>query len=278
MTPNDVIAFTTKDYGADAGTLAPTLRAGGHVESHLNGGVQVGVVYTPDPDEDTQPDMFTFRKVKHDQYTTDDVGGTVTVAGHNNITDIVAGVLGEKAHTLTSEGHDASEDGTGRGTPVIVHAAHVAPCLRAGNPYNNSDPNMEAQMLVATRPDDNERTAAGFMHTASLDIQYADERTPTMKAGHDTTPAAHITTNGDVSVRRLTPVETERLQGFPDGHTEGQADSHRYKQMGNAVSVPVATWVGLRLMDAEAWLTMTPATRPHIDEPEQFDTQLTLAF
>jgi site-specific DNA-cytosine methylase len=44
-------------------------------------------------------------------------------------------------------------------------------------------------------------------------------------------------------VRRLTPVECERLQGFPDGWTEEQADSHRYKQMGNAVAVPVVQWI-----------------------------------
>jgi site-specific DNA-cytosine methylase len=44
-------------------------------------------------------------------------------------------------------------------------------------------------------------------------------------------------------VRRLTPTECERLQGFPDGWTEGQADSHRYKQMGNAVAVPVVQWI-----------------------------------
>ena len=41
------------------------------------------------------------------------------------------------------------------------------------------------------------------------------------------------------SIRRLTPTECERLQGFPDGWTEGQSDTQRYKQMGNAVSVPV---------------------------------------
>jgi DNA (cytosine-5)-methyltransferase 1 len=44
-------------------------------------------------------------------------------------------------------------------------------------------------------------------------------------------------------VRRLTPTECERLQGFPDGWTDGQADSHRYKQMGNAVAVPVVDWI-----------------------------------
>ena len=49
------------------------------------------------------------------------------------------------------------------------------------------------------------------------------------------------------SVRRLTPVECERLQGFPDNWTAGQTDGHRYKQMGNAVAVPVASWVVSRL-------------------------------
>jgi DNA (cytosine-5)-methyltransferase 1 len=48
-------------------------------------------------------------------------------------------------------------------------------------------------------------------------------------------------------VRRLTPVECERLQGFPDDWTTDQADSNRYKQMGNAVTVTVVAWIGARL-------------------------------
>jgi site-specific DNA-cytosine methylase len=50
------------------------------------------------------------------------------------------------------------------------------------------------------------------------------------------------------TVRRLTPVECERLQGFPDDWTSGQADSNRYKQMGNAVAVPVVEWIVGRLV------------------------------
>ena len=50
-------------------------------------------------------------------------------------------------------------------------------------------------------------------------------------------------------VRRLTPTECERLQGFPDGWTEGQTDGHRYKQMGNAVAVPVVEWIMERLVE-----------------------------
>jgi DNA (cytosine-5)-methyltransferase 1 len=54
------------------------------------------------------------------------------------------------------------------------------------------------------------------------------------------------------TVRRLTPVECERLQGFPDQWTEGQADTHRYKQMGNAVAVPCVEWIVERLVKTNA--------------------------
>lgn len=51
-----------------------------------------------------------------------------------------------------------------------------------------------------------------------------------------------------VGVRRLTPLECERLQGFPDGWTEGQSDAQRYKQLGNAVAVPVVEWIAKRIV------------------------------
>jgi DNA (cytosine-5)-methyltransferase 1 len=49
-------------------------------------------------------------------------------------------------------------------------------------------------------------------------------------------------------VRRLTPMECERLQGFPDDWTADQADSNRYKQCGNAVAVPVVEWIIKRMV------------------------------
>jgi len=48
-------------------------------------------------------------------------------------------------------------------------------------------------------------------------------------------------------VRRLTPDECCVLQGFPPDWNDGQADSHRYKQMGNAVTVTVARWIAERM-------------------------------
>jgi len=50
-------------------------------------------------------------------------------------------------------------------------------------------------------------------------------------------------------VRRLLPIECERLQGFPDDWTASQADTHRYKQIGNAVAVPVVEWIVNRMVE-----------------------------
>lgn len=52
------------------------------------------------------------------------------------------------------------------------------------------------------------------------------------------------------SIRRLTPLECERLQGFPDGWTDGLSDSARYKVLGNAVSVPIVKMIMERLLAA----------------------------
>lgn len=58
-------------------------------------------------------------------------------------------------------------------------------------------------------------------------------------------------------VRRLTPIEAERLQGFPDNYTNipwkgkhSSPDSRRYKALGNSMAVPVMRWIGERIQDA----------------------------
>jgi DNA (cytosine-5)-methyltransferase 1 len=58
----------------------------------------------------------------------------------------------------------------------------------------------------------------------------------------------------DMAVRRLTPVECERLQGFPDNYTnirENCPDGPRYKAMGNSMAVPVMRWIGERIKMVE---------------------------
>lgn len=65
----------------------------------------------------------------------------------------------------------------------------------------------------------------------------------------DLTPTTHI--KGEYNkegLRRMTPKEWERLQGFPDDWTAGLANVHRYKQMGNSVAVPVIKAVALNII------------------------------
>lgn len=50
-----------------------------------------------------------------------------------------------------------------------------------------------------------------------------------------------------IKIRRLTPIECERLQGFPDNWTQGISDTQRYKQLGNAVTVSVVTEIIKRI-------------------------------
>lgn len=128
-------------------------------------------------------------------------------AGNGNVT----GGVPFTAHALTAEGPDASEDGTGRGTPLVPVA---------------------------------------FGHTNGVDVQPSTETAPTLRAGH------HVGGGSDAAaaaVRRLTPVECERLQGYPDGWTatsdgRAQADAPRYRQLGNSLAVPVFVWVAERLV------------------------------
>lgn len=89
----------------------------------------------------------------------------------------------------------------------------------------------------------------------SFDTQFGsnaavfEDQSPTLK-GSQQSPS--ITMPG-LAVRRLTPLECERLMGWPDDHTrwtaddKEQADTNRYKQCGNGVATPVAAWVGEQL-------------------------------
>jgi DNA (cytosine-5)-methyltransferase 1 len=71
----------------------------------------------------------------------------------------------------------------------------------------------------------------------------------TLTASSQARHGAVIIESDKSSVRHLTPIEYERLQGFPDNWTAGQPDSIRYKQMGNAVAVPVVEWIVQNIVD-----------------------------
>lgn len=81
------------------------------------------------------------------------------------------------------------------------------------------------------------------------------------KAGdpcHPLAAGAHAPAVAGMGVRRLTPTEAERLQGFPDGWTaitmpggKPASDSARYRALGNSWAVPVVRWIGRRIADVD---------------------------
>lgn len=91
-------------------------------------------------------------------------------------------------------------------------------------------------------------------------IGYDEHVSPTLSAadsGSNRTPVALTA----IQVRRLTPVECERLQGFPDNYTaipwrnkpaDQCPDGPRYKALGNSWAVPVVAWIGRRIQRALA--------------------------
>jgi len=94
------------------------------------------------------------------------------------------------------------------------------------------------------------RHGVAIVHNPSTFANYIEQEVVgTLRAGMPRGSEPLISEMNSV-VRRLTPVECERLQGFPDNWTSGQADQHRYKQMGNAVAVPVVEWIVKRLVGA----------------------------
>ena len=148
--------------------------------------------------------------------------------------ELVVTTLGDHTHALTAEGHDASEDGTGRGTPIIAATLTTgtsSPGVSAPGRRQEDDVN-----LVAFDP------KAGGDHTSSGAFEDGTGITPTLGGPRPHAVATHT------EVRRLTPRECERLQGHPDDWTAGQSDSQRYKQLGNGVAVSVFEWVAARLI------------------------------
>jgi DNA (cytosine-5)-methyltransferase 1 len=186
------------------------------------------------------------------------------------------------SHALRGEGFDASEDGTGRGTPLVpvsyrtsgncgawetgdktdalatatdpnhhvlafsskdhgADAGEIAPTLRAMG-HSGSHANAGGQLAVALAVHENQRAEISVSDTAGY------LKTSGGKPGQGY-PAAFTGS----AVRRLTPRECERLQGFPDDWTaithrnKPAADGSRYKALGNSMAVPVLRWIGERI-------------------------------
>lgn len=214
------------------------------------------------------------------------------------------------AHTLSANGADASEDGTGRGTPIVAQTitAHQFRSNGATAGNNGQPVNLQVVPFDTTQitskengsqpqPDDPCHPLAAGVHAPAIafmnrgsNVAVGEAVTGTLGTNADRasggapcvaftertrtdgrnfeaqTELAYALTDaskggnphsgkiaGQFGVRRLMPVECERLQGFPDRWTatDGQgkpiSDSARYRMLGNAVCVPTAEWIARRI-------------------------------
>lgn len=146
------------------------------------------------------------------------------------------GVLG----TLTA----GSPSGGGRPLPAVAIACNeVAPAVTTGPPFSrtgNERVECEAIVPVTAR-------MRGFG-------DYDCDGTASALKARDYKDATDLVAS-NLSVRRLTPTECERLQGFPDNYTlvgDKCYDGPRYKALGNSMAVPVMRWIGERIAKVEA--------------------------
>ena len=187
-----------------------------------------------------------------------EVCGTLSDGAHMggglNGQDAYTGRIIPVSHSLRADGFDASEDGTGRGTPIVPVAFDMAQITSKANRTR-----VEAGLPASTL------NAAGQMHVAQP-VAFAqnqrDELREMQVAGAlAAEPGMKQQTylHTGWRVRRLTPTECERLQGFPDGYTdipwrnkEHSPDGPRYKALGNSMAVNAMRWIGRRIEMVEA--------------------------
>ena len=165
------------------------------------------------------------------------------------------------AHTLRAEGFDASEDGSGRGTPLI---AEVGMTLTSGgngsrgrlDPVNTDliafPGRMSGTQFAST---ENLSPSIGAANPMAVAFQSSQSgvRLDDVHATLDSNNGSrrHNGVVQDWAVRRLTPVECSRLQGFPDDYLDlpnkPLADGSKYKMLGNSFAVNVIRWIGRRI-------------------------------
>jgi len=163
-------------------------------------------------------DLVTYRKVSHGEYTKDQAASTMMARDYKDATDLIT----FSPQNSASNGLSISE--------------HTVPTLQT-----------KKQSAVVI-----DRAAFNQGVNAKYDPLIKEQETmPTLVAR-----GPHAIQQRDMKVRRLTPRECERLQGFPDDWTRIQwkgkkpeecPDGHRYKAIGNSMAVPVMRWIGQQI-------------------------------
>lgn len=233
------------------------------------------------------------------------VAACLTAKGQRNDFDVetfaVQSATGEVSHTLTAEGHDASEDGTGRGTPTVAYGFQTRIARNGRGDMADVCHTLSAESGETGKGDAAPCVARCVEHAAFAENTRGELRlfngdgqiTGALSAGGGKPGQGFPSVVSHCEVRRLTPKECERLQGFPDGWTlipekkrnilaadelaylrlmhpdmpeeeahRLAADGPRYKAIGNSMPVPVMRWIGNRIANQIMLVTGEIETQP----------------
>ena len=156
------------------------------------------------------------------------------------------------SHSLRSEGFDASEDGTGRGTPLVPFDAAQAIAFSSkdhgADAIEGVSPTLRAMPHDQIHPNGGGQVAVAMQGNATRPI-IGDEVAPTM----DQKTGKVSVMIDNMVVRRITPLEAERLMGLPDSYSaidwKGKplADGPRYRLIGNGIAINKLSWIGQRI-------------------------------
>jgi DNA (cytosine-5)-methyltransferase 1 len=159
------------------------------------------------------------------------------------------------AHSLRGEGFDASEDGTGRGTPLVPVQPYTL-AIRGRGDSHDLEYRQDGTANALLTPNGGRGGigvgAVDFHENQRAEITLNDTA-GSLKTSGGKPGQGYPAVMSAMQVRRLTPREGERLQGFPDDYTlitvrgKPAADGPRYKALGNSMAVPVMHWIGRRI-------------------------------
>ena len=155
-----------------------------------------------------------FDRQRSDEYGEENIAPTMSARDYKSASDLVA-------------------------QPIVIHGTQD-PCvsdIAFAQGRNNGGENVLVQPIAFNSKD--------YGSDATTDMS------PTLRSlgAYDANGGGSMAVAQSMSVRRLTPRECERLQGFPDDYTAipGAADGHRYKALGNSMAVPVMAWIGKKI-------------------------------
>jgi len=212
---------------------------------------------TTDTEKSVGSNIETFNRQSHSQFGVDPLASTVKARDHKQFTDLVVyethpadsrvREMGDICQTVTSRW------GTGGGNvPIALQDISGRDKAQNGRGWNDEGLmyTLDAAATQGVAYSIREDAIAGNFSATPLEV------TPALQALRPSVQSHHAQTfiAQQMAVRRLTPVECERLQGFPDNYSNipwrgkpESPDSLRYKAMGNSMAVPCMKWIGERV-------------------------------